>query len=157
MAQNTSLVTGATRGMGLAIATRLARAGHRVVLVARNPEGGRAAQHQVQRVSGNGDVEWLRADLTDQHQIRSLAASVLERHERLDVLVNNAGAHVRHRALSADGLELNLAVNHLAGFLLTQLLLPALHASPAPPGCHGGVQRHDPAARPGLHAPGPRF
>jgi len=129
MEDNVTLVTGANAGMGKATATALARQGATVVIVARDRRKGEEAQREIARLTGNDHVDLLIADLSAQESIRQLAQEVRERYPRLDVLVNNAGAHVNERILSVDGLEMNLAINHLAAFLLTNLLLDTLTAS----------------------------
>jgi NAD(P)-dependent dehydrogenase (short-subunit alcohol dehydrogenase family) len=123
------LVTGATSGIGLVAAGELARRGARVVLAGRSPARCAAAVEQVRRQAGSGDVEALLADLSSQGQVRELARQFRDRHARLDVLVNNAGGLWLERRLTADGLEMTFAVNHLAYFLLTHLLLDTLKAS----------------------------
>ena len=122
------MVTGATGGMGRAISTELARRGATVVLLARSPASGEAARNNIVAATGNPGVEVLTADLADQSSIRRVTDRFHQRHDQLHVLVNNAGAHFRHRALSVDGIEMHLAVNHLSWFLLTRLLLGSLEA-----------------------------
>jgi len=124
-----ALVTGANTGMGRAIATALARQGATVVLVCRDPGKGEEAQRAIAQETGNPAIELLVADLASQGAVREVARQFRERHDRLHILVNNAGAHIQERRLSPDGIELNLAVNHLAAFLLTNLLLDTLRAS----------------------------
>jgi NAD(P)-dependent dehydrogenase (short-subunit alcohol dehydrogenase family) len=123
------LVTGANAGIGKWTAIGLAERGASVILHARSAEKGRAAQEEVKRRSGRGDVDLLLADFSSLDDVRRLAAEVLDRYDRLDVLVNNAGLISSRRAESADGFELTFAVNHLAPFLLTNLLLERLLAS----------------------------
>lgn len=126
------LVTGATAGMGAVIARELAARGATVVLVGRDRQKGEAALRAIRERTGNDAVELLLADLSSQREIHRLAGEFRQRHGRLHVLVNNAGAHVMRRQVSVDGLEMTLAVNHLAGFLLTELLLdPLCAAAPA--------------------------
>jgi retinol dehydrogenase-14 len=118
------LLTGATGGIGLAAARRLAAMGAELTLV------GRSASRARQAVAAIGrPVDVLLADLSSQASVRQLAADVLTRYDRLDVLINNAGAIYRSRRLSVDGLELTWAVNHLAPFLLTSLLVERLISS----------------------------
>jgi NAD(P)-dependent dehydrogenase (short-subunit alcohol dehydrogenase family) len=123
------LVTGATSGIGLVTARELARCGARVVLAGRSSARCQAAVAQIQTETGNHEVEALLGDLSSQQQVRELAQKFRDRHPRLDVLVNNAGGMWMKRQLSADGLEMTFAVNHLAYFLLTHLLLEPLRAA----------------------------
>jgi NAD(P)-dependent dehydrogenase (short-subunit alcohol dehydrogenase family) len=124
------LVTGATDGIGLAACEALAPMGAHLAIVARDPA---KAERAVRRIVGAGgprtEVDVLMADLASQAAVRRLAAEVLERYARLDALVNNAGAVYSKRRLSPDGIELTWALNHLAPFLLTALLLERLEAS----------------------------
>ncbi len=124
------VITGATRGIGLAAAEALAALGAKVTVVGRSEARTREAATRVERARrGGSPVETAVADLASQAQVRALAAELLDRHQRIDVLVNNAGAlYVRHQ-LSADGIELTWALNHLAPFLLTGLLLDRLRES----------------------------
>lgn len=122
----TCLVTGATSGIGEAAALELARLGATVILTGRDPSKCRAAVDRIRRETGNPLAEHIPADLSSQAEVRALAAGFLERHELLHVLVNNAGAVFLRRRLSADGIEMTLALNHLGPFLLTERLLGAL-------------------------------
>ena len=123
------MVTGANGGMGKVIARELARQKATVVMVSRDPGRGEEARHEIAQATGNPSVDLLIADLSSQQAVRDLARRFRERYSRLHVLVNNAGAHVMQRRLSDDGIEMNLAVNHLSAFLLTNLLLDTLQAS----------------------------
>lgn len=123
------LVTGANSGIGLEIAKGLARRGATVVMAARNREKGEAARAQVARETGNDRVELLLGDLASLAQVRRLAEDFTARHDRLHLLVNNAGVVMVRRELSEDGYEYTFAVNHLAPFLLTNLLLEVVKAS----------------------------
>jgi NAD(P)-dependent dehydrogenase (short-subunit alcohol dehydrogenase family) len=123
------LVTGATSGIGLVTVREFAQRGADVVLVGRNPAKTDAVVAQLLAETGNPRIEALLADLSSQEQIRRLASQFRERHNRLDILVNNAGAMWLKRELTVDGLEMTFAVNHLAYFLLTHLLLDTLKAS----------------------------
>lgn len=126
------MVTGATAGIGLVTARELARRGATVIVVGRNPERGVQTVDAIRRETGSMSIEFLRADLSSQADVRNLANQFRARHDRLHVLVNNAGALFALRQESVDGIEMTLALNHLAPFLLTNLLLPALKkAAPA--------------------------
>jgi retinol dehydrogenase 14 len=129
MAGRTCLVTGATSGIGKAPATGLARLGADLVLVARDPAKGRATVAEIQAATGNPWVEVLLADLSSQASLRHAAEEYRRTHDRLHVLVNNAGGYWASRHVTVDGLELTFALNHLAYFLLTNLLLDLLRAS----------------------------
>jgi NAD(P)-dependent dehydrogenase (short-subunit alcohol dehydrogenase family) len=130
MQGKTVLVTGANQGIGKATAIALAKKGARVVLVARNPDKGRAALAEVQAAGGaGGQAELVVADLSSQEQVRRAAAEFRSRHDRLDVLINNAGVFVPERHTTLDGLEETFALNHLGYFLLTQELLDVLRRS----------------------------
>jgi NAD(P)-dependent dehydrogenase (short-subunit alcohol dehydrogenase family) len=123
------MVTGATSGIGLVTARALARQGATLIVVGRNPERGAATLSRIQQETGNSAVELMLADLSAQAQVRQLASEVQRRFAHLDVLINNAGALFTRRQLSTDGIEMTFALNHLAYFLLTNLLLDSLKAS----------------------------
>jgi NAD(P)-dependent dehydrogenase (short-subunit alcohol dehydrogenase family) len=129
LAGRTCLVTGASSGIGEETALGLARLGARVILVGRSRERGERALARIRAESGNDAVELRLADLASLSEIRRLAAEVLETCPRLHVLVNNAGVVNLRRSTSVDGFESMFAVNHLACFLLTNLLLDRLIAS----------------------------
>jgi retinol dehydrogenase 12 len=124
-----ALVTGATAGIGLETAIGLARAGMRVIVHGRDELRTEEARYIVADQSGSNQVETAIADFASLAQVRGLAETVLSRHDRLDVLVNNAGLIAPRFQLSEEGYELTIAVNHLAPFLLTNLLLDRLRAS----------------------------
>ena len=128
MGGKTVLITGGTSGIGKATATALAAMGARVVVTGRNEERGERAVEEIRRESG-GEVSLMLADLAVQADVRRLAEEFQERHDRLDVLVNNAGVVQSERTETPDGIETTLAVNHLAPFLLTNLLLDLLKRS----------------------------
>jgi NAD(P)-dependent dehydrogenase (short-subunit alcohol dehydrogenase family) len=128
-AQRIALVTGASSGIGLQTAVGLARSGMRVVMVGRDRGRTEMARRLVIERSGIDRVEVALAEFSRLAEIRRLADEVLSAHDRLDVLVNNAGLFSPRYRLSADGFELTFAVNHLAPFLLTHLLLERLKAS----------------------------
>jgi NAD(P)-dependent dehydrogenase (short-subunit alcohol dehydrogenase family) len=123
------MVTGATSGVGLVTAQALAREGATVIVVGRNPERGAATVSRIQQETGNSAVELMVADLSVQAQVRQLASEVQRRFAHLDLLINNAGALFNQRQLSHEGIEMTFALNHLAYFLLTNLLLDRLKTS----------------------------
>jgi retinol dehydrogenase 12 len=123
------VVTGASGGIGKAAAKELARRGATVALVVRSRERGQAARAEIERDTGNGDARIVLCDLSRQADVRRAAGELLAAFPRIDVLLNNAAVHTWRRTLSADGIELQWAVNHLAPFLLTGLLLPRLAGS----------------------------
>ncbi|HEX8683250.1 MAG TPA: SDR family oxidoreductase [Ardenticatenaceae bacterium] len=123
------LVTGANAGIGYATALGLANLGATVLMVARSRERGEAAQAEIREASGNPEVALFVADLASQGAIRQLAADVKARYPALHGLINNAAVIPAERSLSEDGFELQFAVNHLAYFSLTLLLLDLLKAS----------------------------
>jgi NAD(P)-dependent dehydrogenase (short-subunit alcohol dehydrogenase family) len=123
------LVTGANSGIGKATALELARQGATVVMVCREAGRGKTAQEEIIKVSGNRTVDLLVADLSSQEAIHKLAEDFKQRYTHLHVLINNAGMVMLRRTETVDGLEMTLAVNYLAPFLLTHLLLDTLKAS----------------------------
>ena len=129
MAGKSVLVTGGTGGIGKATAIGLAALGARVGITGRDPARTEAAAAGIRATPGSPAVDAFAADLSVQAGVRRLAAQVLDTYPRLDVLVNNAGGFWAHRHVTADGLERTFALNHLAPFLLTSLLLDRLTAS----------------------------
>jgi NAD(P)-dependent dehydrogenase (short-subunit alcohol dehydrogenase family) len=125
----TVLVTGASSGIGMATAGKLAALGARVVMVSRTQERGLKARTHVLAVAPSASVEMIVADLSTTAAIRRLADVVKHKCPRLDVLVNNAAVLTSTRKLTAEGFEMQFFVNHLAYFLLTGLLLDVLRAS----------------------------
>lgn len=125
------LITGATSGIGEVTAHALARQGATTLIVSRNKEKGERVRAEIVERTRNEDVHVYFADLSSQKDIRKLAGQVKTDHPRIDVLVNNAGGIFDTRILTVDGFELTLALNHLGGFLLTNLLLEMLRAAPS--------------------------
>jgi NAD(P)-dependent dehydrogenase (short-subunit alcohol dehydrogenase family) len=123
------VVTGASSGIGLYTALGLARTGMRVVMTGRNRDRTEAARRFVIERVREAKIDALLADFASLEAVRGLAAEILARHDRLDLLVNNAGLFSPHFRLSQDKYELTFAVNHLAPFLLTNLLLDRLKTS----------------------------
>ncbi|MBI3944273.1 MAG: SDR family NAD(P)-dependent oxidoreductase [Chloroflexi bacterium] len=126
MESNVVLVTGATSGIGKATAMAVAQAGGTVVLVARNKSKGAATLAEIQKATGNNKIDLLQADLSSLDSVRLAAQEFKRRYSRLDALINNAAVIVDKRILTADGLEMIFATNHLGPFLLTNLLLETL-------------------------------
>ena len=119
------LITGASSGIGRATAIGLAQRGAELLLTGRNPERCDEALAAV-RAAGGTDARMFQSDFSRLDSVRELAESIRQHTERLDVLINNAAVVVMRRTLTADGYEMIFAVNHLAPFLLTGLLLPLL-------------------------------
>jgi NAD(P)-dependent dehydrogenase (short-subunit alcohol dehydrogenase family) len=130
MTGKTCVVTGATSGIGFETALLLAKSGARLFGVGRDPGRCADAAARIRAEAPCADVCFEAADLSSQAAVRALAARIRDREARLDVLVNNAGLFTLRRSESVDGIEMQLAVNHLAGFLLTRELLPLLQAAP---------------------------
>jgi NAD(P)-dependent dehydrogenase (short-subunit alcohol dehydrogenase family) len=126
-----AVVTGASSGLGLQTAKQLARRGAEIVMICRDRIRGERARSQVAEVATGKPPVLLLADLSVQAEVRRVAQQVKERYDAVDILINNAGGAFNRREQSADGLELTWATNHLAAFLLTELLLPVLVAAPA--------------------------
>jgi NAD(P)-dependent dehydrogenase (short-subunit alcohol dehydrogenase family) len=125
------LITGATGGIGKQTALTLAKVGAQVIITGRNENNGAEAVEEIKRFSGNPKVNLLLADVSKQADIKALASQVKEKYERLDILINNAGLAAAKRQLTDDGIESNFAVNVIAPFLLTHLLLDSLKNSQA--------------------------
>lgn len=123
------LVTGGTNGIGKATAQALAQMGATVVIVGRDAQKAVQVCKEIQAASGNQNVDWLLADLSSQQDIRRLATEFKSKYSQLHVLINNAGGTFMTRQLSIDGIEMTFALNHLAYFLLTNLLLDMIKAS----------------------------
>ena len=123
------IVTGANSGIGKATALGLAQMGATVIMISRDQAKGEEAQHEIKEKSGNDAVHLMLADLSSQASIRQLAENFQQHYQQLHVLINNAGSVNLRRRETLDGLEMTFAVNYLAPFLLTNLLLDKLKAS----------------------------
>ncbi len=125
------VVTGATSGVGLEAARALASMGATVALIGRNPDKGKSVQQSIGATARYPDrVSFMRTDLSSLGEVRALGRMLHERFDRIDVLLNNAGVINTRRQLTVDGYEETFAVNHLAHFLLTGLVLDLLRAAP---------------------------
>jgi NAD(P)-dependent dehydrogenase (short-subunit alcohol dehydrogenase family) len=131
MNNQTILITGASTGIGLHSAIGLAKLGANIVMVGRNQERTSQAVELVKSQTGNQQVSYLLADLSSLTEVRKLAQEFKDKHNKLDVLLNNAGAIFLSRKVSVDGYEMTVALNHLNYFLLTNLLLDTLKAAPS--------------------------
>ncbi len=123
------IVTGANSGIGKETALELAKTGATVVMICRNAEKSKPVQEEIRKLSGNPNVDLLLADLSSQKQVRRVAEEFKAKYPRLDVLVNNAGFVQPKKQMTEDGYEVQFATNHLAPFLLTNLLLDHLKKS----------------------------
>ena len=129
MQDKVCLVTGATSGIGKVTAKALAAQGAQVVVVGRNQQKAKDTLQQITTETGNDSVEFLLSDFSDLHQVRQLAVEFQQRYPRMDVLVNNAGAFFNTRRVTSYGVEKTFLVNHLAPFLLTNLLIDIIRIS----------------------------
>src|SRR5512147_2445425 len=129
MTSKSCLVTGGTAGIGFVTARELVRGGASVTVVARDVARGEAAVTAIRTATGSNAIDFVTADLSDQSQLRIFARAFRERRPKLDVLVNNVGAMFGRRELTADGIEMTFALNHLSYYLLSRLLLPCLLAA----------------------------
>jgi NAD(P)-dependent dehydrogenase (short-subunit alcohol dehydrogenase family) len=129
MAGKICLITGGTSGIGKSTAQALANMGATVVIVGRNAPKTAQVVEEIRAASGNQNVDFLLADLSSQQEVQRLADEFKRKYSFLHILINNAGAAFLKRQLSVDGLEMTFALNHLAPFLLTNLLLNTLKAS----------------------------
>ena len=126
-----AMVTGGNAGLGFEVARGLAMAGAHVVIAARDRAKAEAARQQLEEMSSDASADVEPLDLASLASVEACAAAILDRHERVDLLVNNAGVMAIPAHRSEDGFELQLAVNHLGHFVLTARLMPALLAAPA--------------------------
>jgi NAD(P)-dependent dehydrogenase (short-subunit alcohol dehydrogenase family) len=134
VADKTVLITGSTDGVGRLVALRLAALGARSLLHGRNEEKGENVLREIRNETGNDRLEYYQADFSSLDDVRRLAEAITSRHDRLEILINNAGIGSTtrgrvERETSRDGHELRFAVNYLAPFLLTHLLLPLIRKS----------------------------
>ncbi|MEM7532064.1 MAG: SDR family NAD(P)-dependent oxidoreductase [Chloroflexota bacterium] len=127
--RKTIVITGGTGGIGRQSAIGLAKTGARVVVTGRNKERGEASVQEIKQASGNDDVHLALGDLAVQESIHNLAKDIIERFEKIDVLINNAGSFATELAYTNDGFEQNFAINVVAPYVLTRLLAPALEAT----------------------------
>lgn len=123
------MITGANSGIGKATAIGLAKLNATVIMVCRNKERGEKAREEIISQTGNKNIDLLLCDLSSQEQIRNLVDEFKKKYQNLHVFINNAGVMLKKRVLSVDGIEMNFAVNHLAPFLLTNLLLDVIKKS----------------------------
>jgi NAD(P)-dependent dehydrogenase (short-subunit alcohol dehydrogenase family) len=134
VADKTVLITGSTDGVGKLVALRLAAAGARTLLHGRNQKKGEAVLRAIREETGNDKLEYFQADFSSLEELRRMAAEIQAKHDRLELLINNAGIGFTtrgemERETGRDGYELRFAVNYLAPFLLTHLLLPLMRKS----------------------------
>lgn len=122
------IVTGATNGIGRVTALELARAGANVTIISRNEQRCKATKEMIREETGQ-TVEYIVADLSSQSDIRRAVEEYKAKHDKLHILINNAGAYIHEHTETADGIEKTFALNHLGYFLLTNLLLDTIKAS----------------------------
>jgi NAD(P)-dependent dehydrogenase (short-subunit alcohol dehydrogenase family) len=126
MDERTFIVTGGNAGIGKAIATALARMQAHVVIISRNRQKGEQAQEEIQQTAQSSRVDLVTGDLGTIEETRRLASTLLEHYPKIHVLINNAGVWMTERTINADGLETCFMVNHMAPFILSNLLLERL-------------------------------
>lgn len=127
--QKTILITGSTDGIGLETAKTLVSQGHRVLIHGRNPKKLDDTKNSLKRLSNNAHVESYLADLSQMDEVKKLARAITENHDKLDVIINNAGIYKTLEPITEEGLDTRFVVNTLAPYLLTQELLPLLSES----------------------------
>jgi NAD(P)-dependent dehydrogenase (short-subunit alcohol dehydrogenase family) len=128
------LITGSTDGLGKVAAHRFAAKGALVLIHGRSEKKGKVVLSEIAKAAGNSKLEYYNADLASLDEVRAMAESILSKHKKLDLLINNAGLGggpkgSALREISSDGFELRFAVNYLSHFLLTYMLLPAIKAA----------------------------
>lgn len=126
----TILITGATSGIGLETALALAKLNYKIFLTSRDKAKGEKVKTQIVSETGNSDITILECDFNSLKSVQSCALNFLQQSEKLDILINNAGTWENSRSETKDGIETTWAVNHLAPFLLTNLLLPTIKKTP---------------------------
>jgi len=124
------VITGSSAGIGKETAIKMAELGYEVIMLARDCDKSRLALEEIKKRSASNDVRLYYVDLASQQSIRDVVKRIENDVDRIDVLVNNAGVFRRSLQMSPDGFEMTLAVNYLAPFLLTALLLPLLEVAP---------------------------
>jgi retinol dehydrogenase 12 len=129
MANKVFVVTGVTSGIGKALALRLAKTGENIVLVARDAQRGNQLEQEIRSQMQEPNIELVLSDLSSLSSVRNAAAVIKSKHQRIDVLINNAAIYKQRREVSTDGFERMFVTNHLGPFLLTQLLLSPLMTS----------------------------
>jgi len=130
MEKKTILITGASSGIGKETAMTLAKQGHQLIIHGRDPEKTKAVFDEIVKTTGNQDIEMLTADLSLMAEVKAFADKIIAKHDHLDVLINNAGGQFGEtRLVTSEGHERTFAINTLAPFLLTKLLLPLLEKS----------------------------
>ena len=128
----TVIITGANTGIGLETAVDMAKRNARVILACRSEERGEKAAVEVRKRSGNGNAVFVQLDLASLDSVREFSAKILEEEPRIDILINNAGVMaVPERKLTKDGFEMQIGINHLGHFLLTNLLLDRIKEAPS--------------------------
>jgi NAD(P)-dependent dehydrogenase (short-subunit alcohol dehydrogenase family) len=130
MQQKTVVITGATSGIGLVTAESLAEMGAELILVGRNRVKGETVVNRLRARTGNTKLAFHTADLSSLGAVREIAEEINQRVDKIDVLINNAGAIFMNRQVTIDGFEMTLALNHLSPFLLTHLLLEKIKSAP---------------------------
>ena len=125
----TCLITGSNSGIGKATAIEMAQRGYNILMLCRDSEKSRNAQAEIEAVANENKVDMVYVDFSSLKSIENVASEISKKYDSIDVLINNAGVVKRKLTFSEDGLELNLAVNFLAPFYLTNLLLPLLRRS----------------------------
>lgn len=123
------VVTGASQGIGFETARQLAAMGSKVLIITRTKEKGELAKENILAQHKDADVEVFVAEMSLQKDIRNVASLILERHHRIDGLINNVGTWMSHHKLTEEGIETVFATNHLSYFLMTHLLYPALRSA----------------------------